>query len=85
MARMQATPNMTCLVVNHENTTWNYYRGRDRAFLLPTAIFRPGGAAALLSNRFAALRCPRAADTRTCAPARLPCHARPASSACSAT
>ena len=42
---------MTCLVVNHENTTWNYYRGRDRAFLLPTAIFRPGGAAALLSNR----------------------------------
>ena len=49
---MQATPNMTCLVVNHENTTWNYYRGRDRAFLLPTAIFRPGGAAALLSNRF---------------------------------
>ena len=56
MARMQATPNMTCLVVNHENTTWNYYRGRDRAFLLPTAIFRPGGAAALLSNRFDTLR-----------------------------
>ena len=47
----QATPNTTCLVVNHENITWNYYRGRDRAFLLAGALFRVGGAAALLSNR----------------------------------
>ena len=48
---MQATPNMTCLIVNHENTTWNYYTGRDRAYLLPAAIFRMGGAAVLMSNR----------------------------------
>ena len=44
-------PNMTCLIVNHENTTWNYYTGRDRAYLLPAAIFRTGGAAVLMSNR----------------------------------
>ncbi len=50
-SRAQATPNTTCLVVNHENITWNYYRGRDRAFLLAGALFRVGGAAALLSNR----------------------------------
>ena len=50
-ARAQATPDTTCLVVNHENITWNYYRGRDRAFLLAGALFRVGGAAALLSNR----------------------------------
>lgn len=49
--RAQATPNTTCLVVNHENITWNYYRGRDRAFLLAGALFRVGGAAALMSNR----------------------------------
>jgi hypothetical protein len=49
----QAMPNTTCLVVNHENITWNYYRGRDRAFLLAGALFRVGGAAALLSNRCA--------------------------------
>ena len=53
-ALAQATPNTTCLVVNHENITWNYYRGRDRAFLLAGALFRVGGAAALLSNRCAA-------------------------------
>ena len=63
---MQATPNMTCLVVNHENTTWNYYRGRDRAFLLPTAIFRPGGAAALLSNRFDTLGQLPSSDALAC-------------------
>lgn len=39
-------------MVNHENITWNYYRGRDRAFLLAGALFRVGGAAALLSNRW---------------------------------
>ncbi len=63
---MQATPNMTCLVVNHENTTWNYYRGRDRAFLLPIAIFRPGGAAVLLSNRFDTPRQLPSSDTHVC-------------------
>ena len=53
---LQATPNMTCLIVNHENTTWNYYTGRDRAYLLPAAIFRMGGAAVLMSNRCACLK-----------------------------
>ena len=47
---------MTCLIVNHENTTWNYYTGRDRAYLLPAAIFRMGGAAVLMSNRCACLK-----------------------------
>lgn len=50
-------PNTTCLVVNHENITWNYYRGRDRAFLLAGALFRVGGAAALLSNRCGPASC----------------------------
>ena len=44
-------PGTTALIVNHENITFNYYRGRDRAFLLPGALFRPGGAAVVLSNR----------------------------------
>lgn len=61
----QATPDTTCLVVNHENMTWNYYRGRDRAFLLPGALFRLGGAAALLSNR----RAPGCKEVET-----QPCH-----------
>ena len=44
-------PGTTALIVNHENITYNYYRGRDRAFLLAGALFRPGGAAVILSNR----------------------------------
>ena len=48
---VQAMPGTTALIVNHENITYNYYRGRDRAFLLPGALFRPGGAAVILSNR----------------------------------
>ena len=44
-------PGSTALIVNHENITFNYYRGRDRAFLLAGALFRPGGAAVILSNR----------------------------------
>ena len=50
-AAAQAMPNTTALVVNHENITYNYYRGSDRSYLLAGALFRIGGAAALFSNR----------------------------------
>lgn len=49
-------PNSTALVVNHENITYNYYRGSDRSYLLAGALFRIGGAAALFSNRCAAIQ-----------------------------
>jgi 3-ketoacyl-CoA synthase len=47
-------PNATALVVNHENITRCFYRGADPSFLLAGALFRLGGAAALISNRRAA-------------------------------
>ena len=57
-------PSTTALIVNHENITYNYYRGRDRAFLLAGALFRPGGAAVILSNRCShtSQRCVDASD-----------------------
>ena len=47
----QAMPNSTALIVNHENITRCFYRGADPSFLLAGALFRVGGAAALVSNR----------------------------------
>ena len=47
----QALPNKLALVVNHENVTHCGYVGQDRSFLLCNALFRVGGAAALMSNR----------------------------------
>ena len=44
-------PDSTALVVNHENIPRCFYRGSDPSFLLAGALFRLGGAAALLSNR----------------------------------
>ena len=44
-------PNSTALIVNHENITNCFYRGKDRSYLLAGALFRIGGAAALMSNR----------------------------------
>ena len=48
---VQAMPNSTALIVNHENITRCFYRGADPSFLLAGALFRIGGAAALVSNR----------------------------------
>ena len=58
----QAMPNSTALIVNHENITRCFYRGADPSFLLAGALFRVGGAAALISNRRATL-CHHAAFT----------------------
>lgn len=48
---LQAYPNFRVLVVSTENITQNWYFGSDRSMLIPNALFRLGGAAALLSNR----------------------------------
>jgi 3-ketoacyl-CoA synthase len=48
---LQAYPNFRVLVVSTENITQNWYFGSDRSMLIPNALFRLGGAAAVLSNR----------------------------------
>ena len=70
----QAMPGTTALIVNHENITYNYYRGRDRAFLLAGALFRPGGAAVILSNRCSYIfkRCVNTSDIHEHGGALLP-------------
>jgi hypothetical protein len=41
-----------CLQVSTEIITPNLYHGNDRAFLLQNTLFRCGGAAMILSNRW---------------------------------
>ncbi|KAL6994021.1 separase/separin [Sarracenia purpurea var. burkii] len=48
---LQVQPNSNALVVSTEIITPNYYRGQERAMLLPNCLFRMGGAAILLSNK----------------------------------
>ncbi|KAL6529915.1 separase/separin [Orobanche minor] len=48
---LQVHPNSYALVVSTEIITPNYYRGSERAMLLPNCLFRMGGAAILLSNK----------------------------------
>ncbi|KAK9114919.1 hypothetical protein Syun_021716 [Stephania yunnanensis] len=48
---LQAHPNSLALVISLEVITPSYYRGNQRAMLLPNCLFRMGGAAILLSNR----------------------------------
>ncbi|VFQ99938.1 unnamed protein product [Cuscuta campestris] len=48
---LQLYPNSNALVVSTEIITPNYYRGSERAMLLPNCLFRMGGAAILLSNK----------------------------------
>lgn len=48
---LQLYPNSNALVVSTEIITPNYYRGSERAMLLPNCLFRMGGAAVLLSNK----------------------------------
>ena len=54
MARhmLKALPNTLALIVNHENITQNWYTGNDRSMLVCNCLFRIGGAAALVSNRY---------------------------------
>ncbi|KAH6759985.1 3-ketoacyl-CoA synthase 6 [Perilla frutescens var. hirtella] len=48
---LQVHPNSNALVVSTEIITPNYYKGSERAMLLPNCLFRMGGAAILLSNK----------------------------------
>ena len=49
---LAAKPNSTALIVSTENLTQNLYLGNDRGFLLQNTLFRVGGAAMILSNRW---------------------------------
>lgn len=49
---LQVYPNSTALVVSTENITQNWYFGEERSMLIPNCLFRIGGAAMVLSNRF---------------------------------
>lgn len=49
---LQVYPNSRCLVVSTENITQNWYFGNQRSMLIPNCLFRVGGAAILLSNRY---------------------------------
>lgn len=50
---LSARPNARALVVSTENLTQNLYHGNERGFLLQNTLFRCGGAAVLLTNRWA--------------------------------
>jgi len=49
---LAAKPNSLALIVSHENLTQALYHGNERAFLLQNTLFRCGGAAVLLSNKW---------------------------------
>ena len=49
---LKALPDTLVLVVNHENITQNWYSGQDKSMLVVNCLFRAGGAAALLTNRY---------------------------------
>ncbi|XP_075484750.1 3-ketoacyl-CoA synthase 6-like [Primulina tabacum] len=49
---LQQYPNSNAVVISTEILTPNVYKGKERAMLLPNCLFRMGGAAILLSNRW---------------------------------
>ncbi|KAK4783277.1 hypothetical protein SAY86_007651 [Trapa natans] len=49
---LQVHPNSYALVISMENITLNWYFGNDRSKLVSNCIFRMGGAAILLSNKW---------------------------------
>lgn len=49
---LQARPNSTALVISTENITQNMYMGNERGFLVQNTLFRCGGAAIVLSNKW---------------------------------
>ena len=49
---MAGRPNSTALIISTENLTQNLYHGNERSFLLQNTLFRCGGAALVLSNRW---------------------------------
>lgn len=53
---LQQHPNSNAVVISTEILTPNCYLGKERAMLLPNCLFRMGGAAILLSNRWSVRR-----------------------------
>jgi 3-ketoacyl-CoA synthase len=49
---LQARAHCTALVVSTENITCNLYKGNERRFLVQNTLFRCGGAAIVLSNKW---------------------------------
>lgn len=49
---LAAKPNSLALIVSTENLTQALYHGNERAFLLQNTLFRCGGAAIMLSNKW---------------------------------
>ena len=49
---LQVRRNVRCLVVSTENITQNIYLGAEQPMLVSNALFRCGGAAMLLTNRW---------------------------------
>ena len=49
---MASKPNSIALIVSTENLTQALYLGNDRSFLVQNILFRCGGAAVILSNRW---------------------------------
>lgn len=49
---LQVHPNSNAVIVSTEIITPNCYLGNERSMLLPNCLFRMGGAAVLLSNRW---------------------------------
>ena len=49
---LQARPNSLALVISTENITQNMYMGNERGFLVQNTLFRCGGAAIVLSNKW---------------------------------
>lgn len=56
---LAARPGSLALVVSTENITQNLYQGNERGMLLQNSLFRCGGAAILLSNRWTDAPCAR--------------------------
>lgn len=48
---LQARPNSIALFVPAEITTYAFYPGKHKQYMVANCIFRMGGAAALLSNK----------------------------------
>jgi len=49
---LQVHPNSLAIVCSTENITQNWYTGKEKGMLLSNTLFRMGGAAILLSNRW---------------------------------
>lgn len=48
---VQARPNSVALFVPAEITTYAFYPGKDKKYMVANCIFRMGGAAIMLSNK----------------------------------